>query len=90
MFPFHKHSGHCYFGDPIPGSGVIPDTYVPVCPNPMKPPIPSEIPDNKFVTKRELNEILIRRKNLIILPATTPSKGVGHNSSSIIGSILYN
>ena len=58
MFPFHKHSGHCYFGDPIPGSGVIPDTYVPVCPNPMKPPIPSEIPDNKFVTKRELNEIL--------------------------------
>lgn len=43
-----------------------------------------------FNVSRELNEILIRRKNLIILPATTPSKGVGHNSSSIIGSILRN
>ena len=43
-----------------------------------------------FNVNRELNEILIRRKNLIILPATTPSKGVGHNSSSIIGSILRN
>lgn len=43
-----------------------------------------------FNVSRELNEILIRRKNLIILPATTPFEGVGHNSSSIIGSILRN
>lgn len=45
---------------------------------------------NNYESNKDLNEILIRRKNLIILPST-PSKGVGYNSSfSIIGSILRN
>ena len=42
-----------------------------------------------YEANRDLNEILVRRKNLIILP-TTPFEGVGHNSSSVIGSILRN
>lgn len=42
-----------------------------------------------YEVNKDLNEILVRRKNLVILP-TTPFEGVGHNSSSIIGSILRN
>lgn len=43
-----------------------------------------------YEANKDLNEILVRRKNLIILPTTTPFEGVGHNSSSVIGSILRN
>lgn len=45
--------------------------------------------NSTYETNRKINELLLRRKNLIILP-TTPFEGVCHNSSSIIGSILRN